>query len=124
MARPVEETNEPLPPELKRTLDFCRCSSHCRVGSNSGCSFNRWSGGLLNSHIPSSPNARSLRPPSKIKQRRARILNIPQHSRARRRNKHRASLPLALVIVIESDIKQEHEREHDYQTSLKLWLGR
>src|SRR5436305_15294263 len=56
MARPSAETNEPLPPELKRTLDFCRCSSHCGVGSKLYFSFNCLSGGLLNSHMPSSAN--------------------------------------------------------------------
>jgi hypothetical protein len=54
---PFAETNEPLPPELNRTLAFCRCSSHWGVGSNWYFSFSRFSGGALKSHIPSSANA-------------------------------------------------------------------
>src|SRR5439155_10368994 len=53
MQSPLPETNDPLPPELNRTLAFCRCSSHCGVGSHRYFSFNCLSGGLLNSHIPS-----------------------------------------------------------------------
>src|ERR1043166_3555061 len=54
MTSPLADTNDPLPPELKRTLDFWRCSSHCGVGSNWYFSLNCLRGGLLKSHIPSS----------------------------------------------------------------------
>src|SRR5437764_1033031 len=47
MQSPLPETNDPLPPELNRTLAFCRCSSHCGVGSNRYFSFNCLSGGLV-----------------------------------------------------------------------------
>src|SRR6266403_2861479 len=62
MQRPVAETKEPLPPELKRTLDFWRCSSHCAVGSKLYFSFSCLSGGTLKSHIPSSAIAAVARP--------------------------------------------------------------
>ena len=57
MTRPFPDTNEPLPPELKRTLDFWRCSNHCWVGSNWYFSLSCLSGGALKSHIPSSASA-------------------------------------------------------------------
>src|SRR6266404_544131 len=57
MTSPSAETNDPLPPELKRTLAFCKCSSHCPVGSKLYFSFSCFSGGLLNGHIPSSADA-------------------------------------------------------------------
>src|SRR5205809_4660325 len=57
MTSPFAEMNEPLPPELKRTLAFWRCSSHCGVGSKLYFSFSCLSGGALNSHIPSSAAA-------------------------------------------------------------------
>src|SRR6266700_8337578 len=62
MQSPVAETNEPLPPELKRTLAFCRCSSHCCVGSKLYFSFSCLSGGVLKSHIPSSAIAAVAKP--------------------------------------------------------------
>src|SRR5207237_8149883 len=62
MTRPLEEMKEPLPPELKRTLDFCRCSSHCGVGSKLYFSFSCLSGGTLKSHIPSSAIAAAAKP--------------------------------------------------------------
>src|SRR4051794_38590388 len=49
--------NEPDPPELNRTLAFCRCSSHCGVGSKLYFCFSCAAGGLLNNHIPSSAKA-------------------------------------------------------------------
>src|SRR5262249_47669161 len=57
MTSPFAATNEPLPPELKRTLAFCRCSHHCCVGSHSYFSLSCLSGGALKSHIPSSAAA-------------------------------------------------------------------
>src|SRR2546423_15115754 len=54
MTRPVAETNEPLPPELNRTLAFCKRSSHCLVDSKLYFSFSCLAGGALKSHIPSS----------------------------------------------------------------------
>src|SRR6266567_4108455 len=80
MHRPVAETNDPLPPELNRTLDFWRCSSHCLLGSKLYLSFNCLMGGAVLSHIPSSPNARSLRPATS-KQRQSRIFRIGHHNR-------------------------------------------
>ena len=62
MARPFADTNEPLPPELNRTLAFCRCSSHCCVGSNSYFSLSCLSGDALKSHIPSSAAADAMQP--------------------------------------------------------------
>src|SRR6516164_5376274 len=57
MTRPLGEMNEPDPPLLKRTDDFCTCSSHSGVASKPyfflSNSFGRW----LNSHIPSSAPA-------------------------------------------------------------------
>src|ERR1051325_9970217 len=57
MHNPFGEINEPLPPELKRTLAFCRCSSHCGVASKLCFSLSCLSGGALNNHIPSSAEA-------------------------------------------------------------------
>src|SRR5438067_6980284 len=54
--------NEPLPPELKRTLAFCRCSSHWGVGSKWYFSLSCLSGGALKSHIPSSAAADAIKP--------------------------------------------------------------
>src|SRR5437879_7522483 len=62
MTSPFAETNEPLPPELKRTLAFCRWSSHCSVGSNWYFSLSCFSGGALKSHIPSSATADATKP--------------------------------------------------------------
>src|SRR6266566_6544736 len=62
MTRPFAETKEPLPPELKRTLAFCKCSSHCGLGSKLYFSFSCLSGGALNSHIPSSAIAAAAKP--------------------------------------------------------------
>src|SRR6266699_6977354 len=62
MTRPFDETQDPLPPELKRTLAFWRCSSHCGVGSKLYFSFSCLSGGALNSHIPSFANAAAAKP--------------------------------------------------------------
>src|SRR6266480_1922637 len=62
MQSPLAETNDPLPPELTRTLAFCRCSSHCGVGSNWYFSFSCLSGGELKSHMPSSALAMRARP--------------------------------------------------------------
>src|SRR6266568_5440337 len=62
MTSPFADTNEPLPPELKRTLAFWRCSSHCGVGSKLYLSFSCLSGGALNSHIPSSAVATVAKP--------------------------------------------------------------
>src|SRR5947207_12694106 len=62
MTRPVPDINEPLPPELKRTLDFCRCSSHALVGLKLYFSFSCLVGGALNSHIPSSARANIAKP--------------------------------------------------------------
>src|SRR5256885_394031 len=88
MHNPFAEMKEPLPPELKRTLAFWRCSSHCGVGSKLYFSLNCLSGGLLNNHIPSSPNARPLRATNKIdKEAAERILRICQHNRAAKRDK-------------------------------------
>src|SRR5205814_10635419 len=53
--------NEPLPPELKRTLAFWRWSSHCGVGSKVYFSFSCLSGGALKSHIPSSAIAHATK---------------------------------------------------------------
>ena len=60
MTSPLGETNEPLPPELNRTLAFRRCSSHCWVGSNWYLSFSCLSGGLSNNHMPSSAFANEI----------------------------------------------------------------
>src|SRR5688572_21904778 len=57
MTSPSAETIEPDPPVLKRTHDFCRCSSHCGVASKPYLSFSSFVGALLNSHIPSSAAA-------------------------------------------------------------------
>ena len=54
MTRPSAETNEPEPPQLKRTDDFCTCSSQAAVGSKLYFSLSSLRGGLLNSHMPSS----------------------------------------------------------------------
>src|SRR5712671_1870876 len=62
MTNPFAETKDPLPPELKRTLAFWRCSSHCGVGSKLYFSFSCLSGGALNSHIPSSAAAAPVKP--------------------------------------------------------------
>src|SRR5262249_10005742 len=99
MKRRVPETNERLPPELKRTLDFWRRSSHCGVGSNWYFSFSCFSGGLLNSHMPSSPNARSLRPRSKMELKNApeRIFRIRQHNRELKRDN---LLPMQRPLVL------------------------
>src|SRR6266446_4900431 len=80
MQRQVEETNDPLPPELNGALDFWRCSSNCLLGSKLYLSFNCLMGGAVLSHIPSSPNARSLRPATS-KQRQSRIFRIGHHNR-------------------------------------------
>src|SRR5438034_4990730 len=66
MQSPVAETNEPLPPELNRTLAFCRCSSHCGVGSNWYFSFSCFSGGALKSHIPSLARADTEQPMAQV----------------------------------------------------------
>src|SRR5437764_15392158 len=55
MTRPSGETNEPEPPLLKRTDDFWTCSSHWSVTSKPYLSLRYLRGGLLNSHMPSSP---------------------------------------------------------------------
>src|ERR1700722_17317728 len=55
MTSPSAETNEPEPPLLKRTDDFCTCSSHLSVGSNLYFSCRYLRGGLLNSNMPSPP---------------------------------------------------------------------
>src|SRR6266536_6136227 len=62
MTRPFDETKEPLPPELKRTLAFWRWSSHFGVGSKLYFSFSCLSGGALKSHIPSSAIATVAKP--------------------------------------------------------------
>src|SRR6266571_6649161 len=62
MTSPFAETKEPLPPELNRTLAFCRCSSHCGVGSKLYFSFSCLSGGALKRHIPSSAIAAVAKP--------------------------------------------------------------
>src|SRR6266581_183686 len=62
MTSPFAEMNEPLPPELKRTLAFWRCSSHCGVGSKLYFSLTGLSGGALKSHIPSSATAAAAKP--------------------------------------------------------------
>src|SRR5205809_1120849 len=69
MTRPSAETNEPDPPLLKRTEDFCTCSSHASVTSKPYFSLSCLPGGLLNSHMPSSALEfcmvlESSRPPS------------------------------------------------------------
>src|SRR5258707_6836409 len=61
MTSPSPETNDPEPPLLKRTEDFCTCSSHLSVGSNLYLSCRYLRGGLLNSHMPSSPKTAGLR---------------------------------------------------------------
>src|SRR4051794_38096869 len=54
MTRPSAETNEPEPPVLKRTDDFCRWSYH-DCGASKPYFFFRCSlGGLLKSQRPSS----------------------------------------------------------------------
>src|SRR5260370_37389187 len=99
MHRPVAETNEPLPPELNRTLDFWRCSSHCLLGSKLYLSFNCLMGGAVLSHIPSSPNARSLRPKSRSEPKTAeRNLRIPQHNREQKRD-NSLSTPIERVVL-------------------------
>src|SRR4029077_15822354 len=62
ITRPLAETNDPLPPELNRTLAFCRCSSHCGVGWNWYLCLSCFSGGELKSHIPSSASADATKP--------------------------------------------------------------
>src|SRR6266478_8362974 len=62
MQSPVAETKEPLPPELKRTLAFCKCSSHCGLGSKLYFPFSCLRGGALKSHIPSSAAADATNP--------------------------------------------------------------
>ena len=52
---PLDDTNEPEPPELKRTLDRCKCSYQAWSGSKPYFSFRIFLGGLLKSHMPSSP---------------------------------------------------------------------
>src|SRR5262245_63037420 len=54
MTRPSAEMNDPEPPALKRTEDFCRCSSHLVSGSKPYLSLRYFLGGLLKSHSPSS----------------------------------------------------------------------
>src|SRR5579859_3917889 len=54
MTSPSAETKDPEPPLLKRTDDFCTCSSHSAVGSKSYFSLSSLVGGALNSHMPSS----------------------------------------------------------------------
>src|SRR5229473_277036 len=54
MTRPSADTNDPEPPLLKRTEDFCTCSSHWAVGSKSYFSLSSLVGGEVNSHMPSS----------------------------------------------------------------------
>src|SRR5438046_8797000 len=58
--------NEPLPPELKRTLAFWRCSSHCGVGSKLYFSFSCLRGGALKSHITSSAIATVASPARQV----------------------------------------------------------
>src|SRR5439155_19541207 len=53
-ARRSSKTNEPDPPLLKRTEDFCTCSSQASVTSKPYFSLSCLPGGLLNSHMPSS----------------------------------------------------------------------
>src|SRR4051812_10602288 len=60
MTRPSGETNEPEPPLLKRTEDFCTCSNQPGGGSKPYFSWRILSGGLLNSHMPSSVAARRV----------------------------------------------------------------
>src|ERR1700736_3661471 len=57
MTRPSGDTNEPEPPLLKRTDDFCTCSSHLSEGSKPYLSLRTLRGGLLKSHMPSSAGA-------------------------------------------------------------------
>src|SRR4051812_45861893 len=54
MTRPSAETNEPDPPLLKRTDDFCKCSYHSGGASNWYLSLRSFLGGLLKSQSPSS----------------------------------------------------------------------
>src|SRR3954470_19145390 len=57
MTSPSAETNDPDPPELNRTDDFWTWSSQPGGGVKSYRSFRCFSGGLLNSHMPSSAGA-------------------------------------------------------------------
>src|SRR6266700_6981520 len=85
MTRPFDETKEPLPPELKRTLAFWRWSSHCGVGSKLYFSLSCLSGGALKSHIPSSATAvpaKLIRQPMIIEAsfpKFAKVISIGQH---------------------------------------------
>src|SRR5437868_3081641 len=85
MHRPFGETNEPLPPELNRTLAFCRCSSQSFVGSKLYFFLNCLRGGLLNSHIPSSPKACPLQATNKIDNE-TKNLRICHHNRGAKRD--------------------------------------
>ena len=51
---PVLETNEPEPPELKRTDESIKCSSQPSSGAKPWALSSRWRGMSLKSHIPSS----------------------------------------------------------------------
>src|SRR5690606_3600649 len=55
--KPSEETKEPEPPLLNRTLDFRRWSSHSCEGSKPYFSLRYFNGGFVKSHMPSSAAA-------------------------------------------------------------------
>src|SRR5215472_307979 len=96
MINPSAETNEPDPPLSKRIEDFCTCSSHAAVGSKWYLSFNIFSGGLLNSHMPSSARDASASP----KTRRQITLRAQDAPRSPRRRCAAKSLLLQLARAV------------------------